>query len=320
MPTLKHNKIIRVRPKSVKSIISHVKHRLKPSPVRALGKVQINKPKAAKPKQRVVAMKRTPLVARPTRQLPSARLRTRSRQLIVSNKSHTKKTGLSNPEALQRVKGRGKGRVLVIVSNGPSHKKAALPILLAHETVDIMSVNKPDDRLWPTAFWIFCDNSQYRRHKSLWSAFKGVLINSAAIRDTKPNTVQIKTLHGKGFSSNLAKGMFVGRSTTYAALQVALYMNYDHIYVFGCDMGKVDGQLYPWGSNPDVADQSRIKRFKQEAEHYGWMVKNTSAETRKKITFCSEYNKWPFVKHFEMLKHNEAVDIIIKRVTKSQSN
>jgi len=206
---------------------------------------------------------------------------------------------------------------LVIVGNGPSHKKAALPALRKSADIDIMSVNKPDDRLWPTDLWIFCDNSQFRRHKSLWSGFKGILINSSAIRDFKPNTVKVKTLHGRGFSNNLSQGMYIGRSTTYAALQVGLYMGYKHIYVFGCDMGKVDGQLYAWGSNPDVADQSRLKRFKFEADHYGWMAKNISNETRKKITFCSEFNKWPFIKRFEILKHNEAVDIILNRVDKS---
>ena len=216
--------------------------------------------------------------------------------------------------ALHELKNSGMGKALVIIANGPSHKEADLTKLLDNPKIDMMSVNKPDDRVWPTKYWIFCDNSQQKRHGDLWNQYQGTIFNSSCVREEKPNTVKVRTLYGKGFSQNLFTGMYIGRSSTYAALQVGCWMNYDNIYIFGCDMAAVGGKLYPWGSNPDVNDKSRLDRFKIEAESYEWASNNAAKSIIDKIIFCGTYNPWPFIKKFRSIDHTKAADVILESV------
>ena len=255
-----------------------------------------------------------------TRQLLNTQQR--MRQNVAGNKAASLRTRHSrrgidkrvNPAEIDSIKKVGQGRVLIIIGNGPSHKEAKLDKLRDINKLDFMCINMPDERVWPPKYWMFCDNSQLRRHKKMWNAFNtGVLINSAAVRERKQNTVRIRTLHGQGFSNNMHKGMFVGRSSVYASIQVGIWMDFDHIYVFGCDMCAVGGKLYPWGSNPDVSDKSRIKRFDTEATFYNWAADNVHDKFKKKITFCTAYNKYKFVSIFERLDHRKAVDIILDR-------
>ena len=211
------------------------------------------------------------------------------------------------------LKGVGVGRILIIVGNGPSHQEAPLDLLKTNSFIDVMSINRPDTRIWPTKYWLFCDNSVAKRHHDLIQTYPGLIINSAAIRDVGHRSIRAKTLTGKGFSLDLRYGMFIGRTSVYAAMQVAYWMAYDHIYLFGVDMTKVGDKLYPWGSNPDVSDDSRMQRFKFEADHFSWMTTNTSPEVLKRYTFCTAYNPWPFIKAFEQLDHHMAVEEILKR-------
>lgn len=257
-------------------------------------------------------------VAKRTRQIPNTRERALNinkaniKQLRTTKRSKTAQNAEFGPN-IDKIRDSGEGKILIIVGNGPSHAEAKLEKLLKNPYIDIMSINKPDSRLWPTDYWLFCDNSQYRRHKLLWNGYGGTIINTGSIKNIKPNTVRVISKQGKGFSRNLHNGMYIGRSSVYAALQVAIWMNYDHIYVFGCDMTSVNGKLYPWGSNPDVNDVSREKRFQVEATFYNWMGNNLDQNTKNKITFCSKYNPWPFIKKFEKLDHITAVSEILKR-------
>lgn len=235
-----------------------------------------------------------------------ANLRIQQKQII---RKYTPNTN----DITQSIKGVGINKILLIIGNGPSHKEAPLTELLNIDNIDIMSINKPDDRLWPTKYWLFCDNSQQRRHNHLWIPYNGIVINSSAVKETKPGCVKIKSLHGKGFSTNLHNGMFIGRSSVYSAIQVGIWMGYTHIYVFGCDMTSVNGKVYPWGTNPDISDNNRVSRFKHEAIHYDWLVDNISEHIKNKITFCTRYNPYDFIKKFENLDHIEAVNIIKSR-------
>lgn len=332
---LKHNSDIRVKSASVampkvritkptKTSAVQARRRLKPLPVKEKKSkiISIQQPRQSRSrlKQRVtkpaVARNKTHnlLPLRTTRVMPTTKSRMGKNRVSV----RSSRSGFHQPDRSQvnKIKNIGQGKVLIIVGNGPSHKEAPLDELKKYAEIDFMSVNRPDDRLWPTDHWIFCDNSQLRRHKNLWHTYNGNIINSSAVRETKNNCVKIKSLHGKGFSHNLLTGMHIGRSSVYAAIQVGLWMGYDRIYIFGCDMAAVNGRVYPWGSNPDVADKARVKRFKYEAEHYNWFAKNGGAKAREKITFCTTYNPWKFIKFFENLNHMAAIDVISKRHAK----
>jgi len=183
---------------------------------------------------------------------------------------------------------------------------------LKHSKIDIMSINKPDPRIYPPTYWAFCDNSQYRRNKDLFDGYKGVLINANGVRARHRHQYIVRNLSGKGFSKDLSKGYYVGRSTTYANMQTAAYMNYDRVFLLGVDMCKVGESMQFYGGKPDVAPSVRLRRFAQEAENYLHGAKLLSEEERSRFVFCSGYNEWEFTKYFKNVHHQKAIEEILK--------
>jgi hypothetical protein len=110
----------------------------------------------------------------------------------------------------------------------------------------------------------------------------------------------------------MSKGFYIGKSTTFSAMQVAAWMGYEKIYIFGCDMCRVGKKLHSYGVNPDVPEKVRERRFKKEAEFYDVASKIMGEGLRKKYVFCSSYNPWPFVDKFERIDQKKAIDIIIE--------
>tara|TARA_R100001244_G_scaffold25113_2_gene25482 strand:+ start:130440 stop:131333 length:894 start_codon:yes stop_codon:yes gene_type:complete len=217
-------------------------------------------------------------------------------------------------EKVQSLKGCGVGRFLVMVACGPSILEVDLPKLHQHALVDFMSINKPDPRLHPTKYWAFCDQSQFARNQEIFKQYTGTVINAWSVRARHQNQVLVRNKSGKGFSKDLLKGYFIGRSTTFANMQTAFWMNYDKIFIFGCDMCKPPGsdKLHFYGRNQDVDPKIRETRFKKEAEFYLAGAKAMTAQERQKFVFCSSYNPWPFMEYFKTLDHKTAVEEIIK--------
>ncbi len=214
-------------------------------------------------------------------------------------------------EKIKKLYGRGNGRILVIIANGPSINQIDLGRLRGLPKVDTLSINKPDMRIWPTTYWAFCDPSQYNAHVGLWNDYSGIILNSTAISHQKENSLQIRNIGGPGFSKDLLKGFHVGRSTTYANMQTALWMGYDKVYIFGIDMCEVDGQLHFYGVNPAVEPSVRNGRFQKEAEFYAHAAELLNDSERSKFVFCSSYNPWGFVDKYCKLDHKIAIDYII---------
>lgn len=245
-----------------------------------------------------------------------SRPRTPVRRELRRKKANVKQiTRNPSPESIARIKkirNKGLGRILIIIGNGPSISEAPLERLKGLVSVDILSINKPDDRIWPTSHWAFFDRSQFRRHQSLWDSYDGMLFNSTAIKEQRANSMQFKSMSGPGFSKDMTKGLYIGRSSVYASMQIALWMNYNHIYIFGCDMNPegLDGKLHFYGINPDVEPELRKQRFEKEAASYEHAAKQLPEQERAKFTFCTEYNFWPFVKEFGEMSHKIAVDAI----------
>lgn len=215
-----------------------------------------------------------------------------------------------------RLKGVGQGRVLVIIACGPSVNELEIEKLNNQPKIDVMCINKPNPRVWPSRWWGLCDHSQYTRNQSTWEGYKGTVISATSVRARHRDQVVIRNLVGSNFSKDLLKGYYIGRSSTYANMQVALWMGYDKIYILGCDMSAVNGQLHCYGNNPDVAPNTRIERFKTEADSYTWAGKNLPEEERRKFVFCSNYNQFPFIKSFESLDHTVAIQTILDRANK----
>lgn len=247
----------------------------------------------------------------PTRPAP----RPIQRTPIIRTLAASNSTG-SGP--ITAIKDIGKGRILLILAAGPSINEVDFSKVKSHPLIDIMCINQPHSCVWPTRFWAFCDHTQFRRNEQIWNGYNGMIINSTNVRARKPNQIVLNSIPGQGFSKDITFGYHIGRSSTYANMQTAYYMNYDKVYIFGCDMGSVNGKLHSYGKNPDVPDDIRVKRFADEAHHYLWAAKNLPEDIRKKFSFCSNYNKWDFTNYFERLDHNEAIRIILERIESKQ--
>jgi len=214
---------------------------------------------------------------------------------------------------IQTLANTGQGRILVIIAAGPSIKEMDFTKLLHQPLIDFMCVNKPYPPVWPSKFWSFCDISQYKRNQNYWENYTGIIINSPNVTARKPNQIIIKTKAGKGFTKDITTGYHVGRSTTYASMQVANYMNYNKIYLFGVDMNpNTSDQLHWYGKNDDVSDEKRKQRFVEEANNYLWAGQNLPQEIREKYTFCSSYLNWPFTDYFKKTDHKIAIDEILE--------
>jgi len=216
---------------------------------------------------------------------------------------------------INRLKDVGVGRALMIIGNGPSIATVDLAELKDKKRIDICSINNPDTRVWPTQYWCFFDSSQYRRHKALLADYKGIIVTGSSIANCHGNHLRLRNLGQQTFSTDLLRGLAIGRSSVFAALQVAEWMKYDEIFVFGVDMDAkgIDGKLHFYGTNPDVPPHVRVERFKAEADCFMQAVNNIAEERRQNIHFCSEYNTWPFVKHFSNHSAQEGLELAIAR-------
>lgn len=210
------------------------------------------------------------------------------------------------------LKGVGQGRILIILACGPSVNEVPIEKLKDNPKIDIMCINKPNPRVWPSKYWAFCDQTQYTHNLSYWESYTGTLINASSVRARHRGQVLIRNISGAGFSKDLVRGFHIGRSTTYANMQTALWMDYPKVFIFGCDMAAVNGALHYYGQNPDVANSNRIERFKQEAESYEYATKTLGQEERNRFVFCSNYNQFKFINSFQRLDHTKAVDTILE--------
>lgn len=220
---------------------------------------------------------------------------------------------------VETLKNVGVGRILIMVACGPSILEVDLAKLKNHPLIDMMSINKPDLRIHPTKYWVFCDQSQYKNNQGLFESFPNIVINAWSVKARHKNQILIRNKSGKGFSKNLLQGFHIGRSTTFANMQTAYWMNYDKVFIFGCDMCKVGDLVHAYGRNPDVEPDIRVSRFKFEADNYEAGAAQLSDAERAKFVFCSSYNKWPFVDKFQKLDHRVAVDHILELAEKMKN-
>lgn len=245
----------------------------------------------------------------------------RSRNKIIHSKSSNfeKKSTrnfvqarLRNDDSVRKIKGIGQGRILVICANGPSISEVNFDRIKSNPKVDFYCINKPNNQVFPSKFWGFCDQSQYNRHKEIFNTYEGIIINPTSIRARRHNQILIGVNQGSGFSKNIEAGFYIGRSSSYAAMQVAYYMGYSHIYLFGVDMAADNsGRLWSYGENPDVKAEERMRRFEAEAKSYALAGSILQPEERARYTFCSGLLVWPFKEKFNHMDHKMAVDHIL---------
>lgn len=203
------------------------------------------------------------------------------------------------------------GRILIMVACGPSVNEVDFSPLFDKDKIDFMIINKPLDKIPKHKYWCFCDDSQYKRNIEYYNSYNGSIMTSVGVKAGKSNHIKINAFKGVGWSNNLAEGMYIGRSSTYSFMQMATWMNYDKVFIFGCDMSAVNGQLHHYGVNPDVQPDIRASRFQFEAKSYAHAGEKLSKEVRNKFYFCSSYNKFGFIEKFNRLDHLKAVEYIL---------
>lgn len=250
-------------------------------------------------------------IAQPRVVKPKVHLSSAENQRRLSNRPREASIEAYRDNILH-LKGVGQGRILVILACGPSVNEIPVEQLKGNPKIDLMCINKPNPRVWPTRYWAFCDQTQYTHNLSYWEGFTGTLINASSVRARHRNQILIKNISGAGFSKDLVRGFHIGRSTTYANMQTALWMDYPKVFILGCDMAAVNGALHYYGQNPDVGNANRIERFKQEAESYEYAAKMLGQEERNRFIFCSNYNQFGFINSFQRLDHTKAVDTILE--------
>lgn len=231
-------------------------------------------------------------------------------QQVSINQTELTKSQLDVIKSLKNV---GVGQYFAVLGNGPSLLKIDTSVLKSIPKLNLCTINVPDKRCWPTPYWAFFDRSQYHRHKELYKTYSGTIFNSTAIREENPHSVKFKHSPGLGFSLDLLKGLYVGMSSVYAVIQIATYMNFEKIFVLGCDMNnQVDSnQTHFYGVNQDVKPDIRKMRFEKEANWYNHMANNVSDDIKSKVVFCSKgVNPWPFMDNFQSVAPDEAVNFI----------
>lgn len=304
-----------VNPAHLKRSTPQVRHQEIPHPPVA---VATPSQPAAKQQQQPVVAKRIASVATVRDRINRTR---REVAPVPRRREPPKVTQLSTdltPEQKERVKqlqGIAQGQYLVILGNGPSLANIDTHILSQYPTVRLCTINVPDERCWPTPYWAFYDRSQYHRHKELYKTFQGTIFNSTGIKEPNHNSIKFKHIPGLGYSRDITRGVYVGMSSVFATLQIAMYMMFNRIYVIGCDMNEdVDStQTHFYGVNPDVNPDERKKRFKKEANWYDRMTEMLTPEEKAKIVFCTKgVNKWPFMDHFQTVTPLEATNFIIQ--------
>lgn len=306
--------IIKKKPAVIPPTMSAVSVNVKPGMVQVIRQPQRPQPQRM-PIQQVQVQAPPPPASQPLSKAVSSRKellkRTVKRQKTVQYLQLA--ASLDSLPRMQRLRDIGRGRSLIIIANGPSILEVELGKLRNQPNIDTLSINRPDERIWPTTYWSFFDQSQLTRNIDLWNGYQGIIFNSTSIKKQNEKSIQFMNIH-EGFSLDLTKGLQIGRSSVYASMQIALWMNYDRVFIFGCDMCRVNDKLHFYGTNPDVKPDIRVDRFKGEAEFYD-RAAAVLGDDAKRFYFCSSYNKWPFVDKYSQLDHTTAVEFILNQDT-----
>jgi hypothetical protein len=192
------------------------------------------------------------------------------------------------PLPVSTIKDVGVGKQLHILACGPS----LLEVDIAKLEGDLLCVNKPLLQYKPK-YWLFMDDSQKIRNQAAFNSYEGILINSWNVKGRRSNQIMLEQVKKEGFCTD--GRVWIGKSSTFAACQVASYMGYEKVFIHGMDMGKVNGELHHYGKNEDVTEEYRVPRFNEEEKAWLWAAENLPKEIRQKFVFTSPYNKRKFL-------------------------
>jgi hypothetical protein len=205
-------------------------------------------------------------------------------------------------------------RSLVVVANGPSANDADLARLCGVAGIDLLAINTPHPAipLNDYAYWLIVDSDVLnQRHPRLVALYQRTLITPC--RCEKQHVIDFKVLSGFGFSRDPLDGFFVGRSSSYVALQFAIGGGWGRVAFFGLDM-QSDDPTWFYGSrsdNPFNLPHQRAAKFDREAAFWEDAIANhLTEEERGRVWLCGLADR-PFTKYFRRLAPSKAVGELV---------
>jgi hypothetical protein len=161
---------------------------------------------------------------------------------------------------IKHLKGIGKGKRIFLVGNGPSLNKMDLDKLVGEDSIAMNRIELiyPKTK-WRPTYYIFCSSncgdSRWGKKWSksiikastepntqplIWDRFKSTIENKS--EDKLPeDTTYLKSFsenpigNDNCFSTNAEERLDKSGTSMNVALQLAYYMEYDEVYIIGCD-------------------------------------------------------------------------------------
>jgi hypothetical protein len=219
---------------------------------------------------------------------------------------------------IEHLKGIGKGKRIFLVGNGPSLKDMNLDLLKNEDSIAMNRIELIYDKtIWRPTYYIFCStNCIDNRWGDKWSSS---VIKASKEEKTTPliwnrfkNSIE-KNGNGKlpektiflnsfsenqvgqpgSFSLNAAERIDKSGTSMNVALQLSYFMNYDKVYIIGCDSN------WKTATNTTQTKEGDINHFHPDyhahipnGEHEFWRMNTTHLTASKyfKIAGKEIYN------------------------------
>lgn len=179
--------------------------------------------------------------------------------------------------AIRDFKNLHEGKRLFILASGPSLERINLAPLRRRL---VMGLNRS-----PLAF----PNAHYHctMDQRLFDEFPKMLEKSRYLftLEGRPFGIPLRLLGSEGFSWDLEKGIYSGYTTSYFALQVAVYMGFKEIFYLGLDLKHYAGRTHFFGHDFHSRnhENTEFPRMRKMLNHSAQVLEDTGV----KVFNCS---------------------------------
>lgn len=208
---------------------------------------------------------------------------------------------------IKHLKGRGRGKRIFLVGNGPSLNDMNLDLLVGEDSIAMNRIELiyPKTK-WRPTYYIFCSSNCFDKrwgkdwsksvvkasnHEDtiplIWDRYKSTIEKNAG-KPLHKSTIYLKKFSENevgnlnSFSVNAEDRLDKSGTTMNVALQLAYYMDYDEVYLIGCDSN--------WKTSMDTlqSDEGDINHFHPDyhvsiidGDEEFWRMNTTHKITKK---------------------------------------